>query len=780
MNKYYHILELDKIIDLVKEEVILDSNKHLLDEVLLMNDLDEINYALDEVDEACVLIERSGRVPLYFHSDVSYLLSKILKNGVLTETELLEISRLLETVKATIIYKETLENAEIKAEKFSSNCDLLIYHKDLNLEIKGIITPYGEIKDDASSLLKDIRRKIRDVNKQIQNKLVEIINKSSTMLTQSIVSIRNERYVISVKNDYKNAIKGIIHDTSSSGETVFIEPAAVVELTNKLNTLHEEEKREIYNILRNISLKIANNYYELKANYDLICHFDLVFGKAKYALSIHATKPKINNEGYIELYKCYHPLLNVENIVTNNISIGKSYQGIIITGPNTGGKTVLLKTIGLLSLMTKMGLLLPCSENSQMMIFDNVFADIGDDQSINQNLSTFSSHLKNLVEILNNVTENSLVLLDEVGSGTDPAEGAALAISIFDTLIEKKCLIMATSHYSELKLHAYNSKNVINASVEFNIETLMPTYKLLLGVPGQSNALKISRMLGLDEKVIEKAEHYAYQKDNDINIILDKIVSQSKEMDEKLTEIEKRNNETKILYAEALEFKEKTEQMREKILEKAEKDALKLIDDSIKKSQEILEELLSMRNKETKLHELSDIKHKIKELKSELEGESFIYEERDHDFKANDKVYVVGYNSYGIITKVLKNNRFEVTIGNASVTVTKNMLKLSKQNNTQEDMPKEKTTVKMPKSVSLSLDLRGERYEEAYQRLEKYLDDVALAGFEQVSIIHGFGTGVIREMVQKYLKSSSLVESYRYGGAGEGGQGATIVKMKIK
>ena len=436
MEKYYKILELDKIIQKIQELCQLEETKTNLKNLKLLNDLDKINDTLAEVDEATILIQRMQRFPLYFKSDLRKTLNLINKGYVINLDELLVIAKFLDTIKANQVYLDTIENLKIETKYFKKNVDKLFYPKELNLRIKDIITPYGEINDHATVELAKIRKAIRDTEKNIQVKLQDAISKNSNKLTDTIISIRNDRYVIPVKHEFKNVVKGIIHDQSASGETVFIEPLVVNELNNKLNDLKESEKKEIYSIFLEVSNKVKSFYHELISNLNVIVHLDLVFAKAEYALSINAKKPKLNNKGILELYQCRHPLLNVDEVVPNNVIIGKDYQGIIITGPNTGGKTVLLKTVGLLSIMVKAGLLVPCAEESNMMVFDNVFADIGDEQSIDQNLSTFSSHLKNVINIINNVTENSLVLLDELGSGTDPIEGSALAVSIIEFLLK--------------------------------------------------------------------------------------------------------------------------------------------------------------------------------------------------------------------------------------------------------------------------------------------------------------------------------------------------------
>jgi len=778
MKKYYYTLELNKIIDKVKEFCQLEETKLKLGELELLNDLDAINEALAEVDEATILIQRMNRFPLYFRMDLRKTFTLISKGYIINLEELKEIAKFFDSIKANQIYLETLTDLKIDINYYRNNIERLFYPKDLNTRVKEVLTPYGEISDNATIELAKIRKAIKDTEKNIQGKLQEIISRNASILTETIVSIRNDRYVIPVKNEHKNALKGIIHDQSASGETFFIEPLAISELTNKLNELKENEKREIYNIFREISLKIASIVTNLIENINNFVHLDLVFAKAEYALKINAKKPKVNNKGILELYQCRHPLLNVEDVVPNNVIIGKDYQGIIITGPNTGGKTVLLKTVGLLALMVKAGLLVPCTEESNIMIFDNVFADIGDEQSIDQNLSTFSSHLKNIINILNHATSNSLILLDELGSGTDPVEGAALAIAIIEYFLKLKCMLIVTSHYSDLKTYAFNSDKIINASVEFNINTLMPTYKLLLGVPGKSNALEIAKSLGLSLEIIEKANKYAYNNNNDVNLVLNKLVKQTHELDAKLNELEAKQKELNILIEENKKLKLKIEEERNTIIEKAEKEANKLISESANKINSLITELNEMKLREIKAHELAQIKHEFKELKTNANIETEpIY--TNYEFKINQSVFVEKFKTYGIIVKENKNERYDVQIGNAIVTVEKKFLKPA--DNKAKDYLKPtqtKRTITIKKDVSSTLDLRGLRYEEAYQKLEKYIDDAIYASLHTVSIIHGFGTGVIREMVQNYLKNCPYVASFRYGGAFEGGQGVTIVTFK--
>lgn len=782
MNKYETTLELNVILDKCKEEAFLEVSKQNIIDLQPINDIDLLNNKLDEVDEAYILLERMGKFPIHIKSDtnINYLLSKIHKNGVLEANELSEISNFLDTIRDINIYKLKLDDNNINYFYFDNKTIEIEYFKDLNIKIRKIVTPYGEINDDASPLLRQIRKRIKDLEKNIQNKLMELLQKHGDKLTSPNVSIRNDHFVIPIKTDYKNHIKGIIHDQSSSGETTFIEPQAVLEMNNELNRTKEDEKREIFNILRSISLEIDNYYDSLILSNEIIIDLDIIFAKAKLAKILNCSRPKINDQGIVDLIKCYHPLLNVPKIVSNNVSLGKTYKGIIITGPNTGGKTVLLKTVGLLSLMVKYGLLIPCDKNSEIAIFDNVFCDIGDEQSISQNLSTFSSHLRNVIDIMDNVTNNSLVLVDELGSGTDPVEGSSLAIAIINHLLSINCDIIATSHYSELKLYAYNNDKLINASVEFNVETLKPTYRLLIGVPGMSNALKIASTLGLRNDIINNAVQYVSEKNDNLSVMLDKLVNQSTELDNKLKIIEEEKEELAKLIALQEAENEKTRIERDKIIIKANLEKDQIIQKAKEQLEEMVYEISALKNKSIKPHEISDLKHKIRTLGSE--DLQLTDDNKEFIVEIGMSVYVKGYNSYGTVVKELKNDKYEVQIGIATVKVPKE--DLMKDNNPKVNNIKKNVTsnsnqtVNIKKNVSSKLDLRGLRYEEAEDLIDKFIDDAIYANLKSVTIIHGFGTGTIRKLVHSKLDRNKFVEEYHYGGQGEGGQGATIVNFK--
>ena len=774
MDKYTKLLEFDKILALVQEEATLAKSKQVILEGELSTDLDFINYNLNLVDEAVILKNRMGSIPIHFSDDVGMYLSKVNKAGVLSEHELACVANFLDTIRDLYVYNDKMDSYKIESPLFTNVVKSITYPKELNLRIKEIITPYGEIKDSASPTLKDIRKKIKEADSAIKSKLQEFISKNADKLSQAIVTVRNERYVIPVKNDYKNIVKGIIHDQSASGETVFIEPLSVFEAANKLNRLYEDEKDEIYNILRVVSGRINTYYDELSFAYEEVVKLDIAFAKAKYAIRTNCTKPKINSDGIVEVMGARHPLLNVSKVIANNIIIGKDYKGIIITGPNTGGKTVLLKTIGLLSTMVKFGLLLPCEEESNIMIFDNVYADIGDEQSIEANLSTFSSHLKNVIDIMDNVTNNSLVVLDELGSGTDPLEGSSLAIAIFDYLLKKNCLVVATSHYSELKMHAYNSSEIINASVEFDEVTLKPTYRLLIGVPGMSNALNIARNLGLNKDVINSAEAYVFNRSDDLNMMLDKLVKQSKALDNKLQELEQAKKElNEKLLAEAKKYEE-IKASEEAIINKANKDAKLLLEKKMEEVNELLDELKSV--KKVSLPDLANLKHKANMLEDGYIASADL--PKKEEIKEGDNVYIKSYECYGKVVKDLGNDKYNVSIGNATMRIAKSDLRLSKIDADIDVKTKSTSSFTPRKQVSLKLDLRGMRYEEAKDKIDAYLDEAMYNGLHQVTIIHGFGTGTVRKLVQERLKANKNVASFRYGGDGEGGQGATIVEFK--
>jgi len=778
MDKYVKLLELDQILQRASEHAVMIPTKRLFDELVPLNDITIIEELLTETEEAVRIVLRFSDAPIYFDSDIAAIAKKASKGAVLAPQEIYDIVRMNQTIKANEKLLETINNNKMTVECYAKYVGKFIIHQPLHKRIVDSIDPYGEILDSASPELKAARSKIKNLEKDIRSRMQEIVTKHASMLSQGIITIRNDRLVVPVKQEYKNVFKGIIHDESASGETVFMEPSSVYEKNNDLNRAKEDVKKEEYRVLRQLSLEVGENSEVILNNFLTIVDLDFIFAKAKYAMAITASKPKTNNVGFMDILNARHPLLKVKKVVSNSVTFGKGYHGIIITGPNTGGKTVLLKTVGLIALMVKCGLLVPCDEMSDVMIYDQVFSDIGDEQSIGQNLSTFSSHMTNIIHILNHITPNSLVLLDEVGSGTDPKEGSSLAIAILDYLLSMNVMFIVTTHYSELKAYAYNSEKVINASVEFNVETLSPTYKLLLGVPGQSNAYKICASLGLYPSIIEQASNYASISDSNIQTMISKLEHQSLELEKKLKTIEEEKQKY-IKTNETLNIQlKKQDEEKTLLFVKAKKEAEEMVEKVTAQAKQVLNEIEELKNKEVKLHEIAAVKFKLKNIEIESPIEEILEEERE--YVVGDFVFIETYNQSGVIKQILKNNRFQVQIGNIFVKLNRKQLKLAKEPVFKAKIERvvSQTSVKIDKSVSLSLDLRGERYEDALIRLERYLDDCLVANYKQVTIVHGHGTGVIREMVQNVLKTNKSVKSFRYGAGGEGGVGATIVNFK--
>ena len=780
MNKYYKKLEFDQIIDKLKDFAVNEVTKKEVDNLQSSNDLEYLNEILSQTDEALCIINRLERAPLMISNNYEKFLNITSKGGVLSAFELYDTIRLYSTIKANQKLLINLQKENIECKYYQSFVESLVYHQYIDEKLKKSINEDGEIFDDASPNLKNIRQKLKNIESRIKSKLQEIINKDANKLSQLIVTIRNGCYCLPVRAEYKNSFPGTIIDQSASSQTVYIEPLAIgnmkVEIANLLNL----EKEEIEKILRELSRLLTEYDEELRNNFKVICYIDNVFARAMLAQSYQGSKPKINKEGTLNLVNARHPLLKVKKVIPNNVSFGDKYYGIIITGPNTGGKTVLIKTVGLLSIMIKYGLLIPADASSNIMIYDNIYCDIGDDQSIQNNLSTFSSHIGNISQIIDNVTPNSLALFDEIGSGTDPIEGSNLAVAILKYLINKKVSFITTTHYSELKNFGFNEEHVINASMEFNDQTLEPTYRLVLGISGSSNAFNIARRLGLKNEIIENAENLAKQSDTEERHLIQKLEQEYLKLSEERTLLNKKIAEYEKTKAEYELKIEQLEKDKERILKKVEAKYKEEIEYKLAEIDEILEELNELKNrKDIKLHEIIDVKSKVSNVKKVKEQpKKVVKKNKDEKIEVGDNVFVSAYGQYGIVQKILKDGKYQVAIGNI-------LIKLSK-----EELSKVETVVEEKDSsnvhyisdsnsrVSLTLDLRGERYDTAKDKLEKYIDDLIIHKIHQATIIHGYGTGVIRELVQNFVKNNKNIASYRYGGENEGGFGVTIITLK--
>lgn len=764
---YYELetLEFNKILDRITSFSYLDRSIDLIKNIKPINDIETISLWLDETDEMRNFIVKFGDLPFGLKEDTFNYISQASKGGTLSIREIHLVNELVKMGRNIKKTKTNLSN-QFSFNYLSNYIDKISELNELSKEIDRCILDDLTISDNASSELLRIRREIKLLEVRLKNKLQEIISSKKECLIDTNIVIRDDRLCLQIKQEYKNTFKGIIHGESATGLTIYIEPQATYEISNELLNKQTLEKEEINKILKMLSSNISSYSNELFINIDNITFLDIISSKAKYGINF--TKPELNDKGYLELNFAKHPLLD-EKAVPLNISLGNKYKTIIITGPNTGGKTVSLKTVGLLTLMTQAGILIPC-KSAKIAVFDNIYSDIGDEQSIEQSLSTFSSHMKKIVNIVNTINDNSLVLLDELGGGTDPVEGSALAISLLNYFMDKNARIIITTHYPSLKEYGYENSQILNASMEFNEETYMPTYRLLLGISGKSNAFLISKHLGLDENIIKDANKYLYE-DNSDNLLMKNIEEKGLYLNKLIEENEELKKEIiKEKNKYASEIKE-LELKQADIIKRAKDDANKIYAEAREKASELMKDVENLLNENTKLNDVATVKHKINSLKTEKEVNLNIKE-----LNIGDTVTIIPYECNGEIISINK-DKYKVRFGNLEKEFKVTDLKYAYTEIKKEIKPK-KYSDKVFKSVSTKLDLRGYRYEDAYIALDKYIDDCVCAKLPSATIIHGFGTGTIRKLVWDYLKNNKFVKEYRFGGEGEGLNGATVVYFK--
>ncbi|MDQ0215449.1 DNA mismatch repair protein MutS2 [Oikeobacillus pervagus] len=783
-KKVLSTLEFYKIKELLKEYASSSLGKEKVDTMIPATSYEEVVRLQDETDEAVQALRLTGHAPLSGIYDIRAHVKRAQIGGMLNGGEFVQIGSTIHAGRMMKRYiVELIEEKEIDLPILSSKEEQLPILISLHEEIKQAIDENGDVLDSASDTLRHLRSQLRTSEGRIREKLEGMIRSKNAqkMLSDAIVTIRNDRYVIPVKQEYRSHYGGIIHDQSASGQTLFIEPESVVQLNNQLREIKLKEQEEIERILFRLTGFIDENADELFVLVRVLSDLDFVFAKAKYGKTIKASKPSVNERGYIRLVQARHPLIPLEEVVANNIELGNEFTAIVITGPNTGGKTVTLKTVGLAILMAQAGLQIPVGEGSEIGVFQSVFADIGDEQSIEQSLSTFSSHMVNIVDILKEVDANSLVLFDELGAGTDPQEGAALAIAILDEVHDRGARIIATTHYPELKAYGYNRDGVVNASVEFNVETLSPTYRLLIGVPGRSNAFEISKKLGLQEWVIERARKHIGTDTNEVENMI-----ASLERSKKLAEQEEKEAKEYLKHAEKLQ-KELQKQMiefyehKDEMIANAERKAKSLVEKAQEESEEVIRDLRKLRlqkNAEVKEHELIEARKRLSDaVPSIAKSNMKKVKKKLHSYQPGDEVKVVNFDQKGHLVEKVSDNEWLVQMGIMKMKVKESNLEFIKSDKKAETKPL--ATVRgRDYHVKLELDLRGERYEDALLKVEKYIDDAILAGYPRVSIIHGKGTGALRKGVQQYLKNHRSVKGTRLGEAGEGGSGVTVVELK--
>ena len=790
-EKTLRVLEYNKILNLLLEKAESQLGKELVKKIQPSTNIKEIISLLEETDEALSILIHRGNPPLYGIHNIGPEVKRTEIGGSLTPGGLLKISDSLRVSRGLKGFIK--ESQSEKSPHYPIVEGLVIglsVFKNIEDEINNAIINENEVSDNASSTLRSIRRQIASKNDAVKDKLNSIINSQSNKkyLQDSIVTMREGRYVIPVKQENRGNVPGLVHDVSSSGATAFVEPMAVVELNNQLRELEMKERDEIERILAELSAMVAVESESIFNNQKILQKLDFIFAKGKLALDMKATKPILNDRGYINIKQGRHPLLGVDNVVPIDVYLGDEFTSLIITGPNTGGKTVTLKTVGLFTLMAQSGLNIPADYNSEIAVFDQVFADIGDEQSIEQSLSTFSSHMTNIVDILNNVKLNSLILFDELGAGTDPTEGAALAMSILDHLLKMNVRTIATTHYSQLKLYALTTENVRNASVEFNVETLRPTYRLLIGVPGKSNAFEISRRLGIQDYIIDYAKNLVSQENIQFEDVLQAIERDRLETEQSRQEAEKLKTEIEKLKTDLSLDKDKTKEMRDKILQQAREEARDLLKNAKLESDLIISELRDIstevgKERNKRIQEAKDmLSSKIDEVDSSISRDVLNVKAKKppKNLKIGETVEVLSLNQTGEILSLPDDGgNVTVQIGIMKVNVHISTLRRSSSEANNKVEKKTRTMISSKsKTIKNEIDLRGRNIEEAILELDKYIDDSYMAGLKEIHIIHGKGTGALREGLQNYFRGHRLVKSHRVGKYGEGGMGVTVLEIK--
>jgi len=761
-------LEFTKIKELLKKKAQTAAGKDRIDRLTPLTDKEALKKTLEETREAYQYIADEAEPSFFGVHDLTEALKRTDIQGTLDAKEFIEI---LDHIEATArIRRETLRYPEKIDETFSlcQYAEALEVPESLRNSIRNVFDDHGEIKDDASKELKAIRKELNTQERRIKDALETALKREKKKLAEDLITIRHDRYVIPIKAGEKNSVKGTIIDYSNSGETAYIEPANVQSLTAKKLQLETKEKHEIEKILAALSVEVADNSDILRQNTDLLCELDVLFAKADYGFEIEGSIPEIGQT--IHLLKARHPLIPKEEVVANTITFDDETKMMVITGSNTGGKTVTLKTIGLLNIMGQSGLMVPAVEGSTIRLFDAIRADIGDEQSIEQSLSTFSSHMSRIVDILNRYDDNQLILLDELGSGTDPKEGSALAMSILEHLAQKDSLVVATTHYPELKAYAYTKDFVMNASVEFDEETLNPTYRLLLRTPGESHAFLIGERLGLSKSIIEGAKKDVLTTRSEVSDLIDKLKKESVKLDKEVQKYETLRKELEEERQAVKALKKELQSEKANLREKMEVENQKAMRQTKKKAEALIRELEEMKEKSFKEHELAEKKHQTKSLQEEKDHKT----DKAHDFKPGDRVYILKFNRYGELEKKQKDG-WLVKMGALKSVFKEDEMEYAEEQK-QVDLPEKQPTQSTPKKqVSSTLDLRGERVESARERLLKYIDDCALSKQPYATVIHGFGTLALRKMVKDVASSHDLIKRHRDGEGSEGGQGVTVL-----
>ena len=788
-KKILQTLEFDKVKQMLSSHIVTKLGEEHLQQLAPLTDYAKIEEYLIETEDAVKVLRLRGGIPIPVLENIKPHMKRIEIGAMLNGLELAQVGRVLRTVTELQQFFEDLREAEIELERLYEWSDKMVALPELAKVIRISVDEDGHVTDEASSELKGIRQSIRRAEQGVREQLDGILRGgNSKYLSDTIVTMRNDRYVIPVKSEYRSHFGGVVHDQSASGQTVFVEPRQVVELNNKLRQHQIAERKEIERILAELSNELEPFRQDILQNAFVLGKLDFINSKAVFGKTIKGIVPALSKEKHVSLKQARHPLIAPEKVVANDIILGEDYQAIVITGPNTGGKTITLKTLGLLQLMGQAGLPIPAHEDSVIGVFSEVYADIGDEQSIEQNLSTFSSHMTNIVDILKHLDKDSLVLFDELGAGTDPQEGAALAISILDQVGQIGAFVMATTHYPELKVYGYNRSGTINASMEFDVDTLSPTYHLLIGIPGRSNAFDISKRLGLSSSIIEQSKQIIDGESQDLNEMISDLENQRKMTETEYLEMRHYVDESESLHHDLKEAYVLFFEEREKELNKAKAKANEIIEEAQAKAEGIISDIRQMQlrsssSSNVKEHELIDVKTQLSDLKHEethLAKNKVLQKAKvKKTFKVGDDVMVETFGQRGTLINKVGNKEWQVQLGILKMNVSEDNMTLLAP---EKEPVRRMTSVRSDSggsrsSVKTQLDLRGKRFEEAVAEVDQYIDAALLAGYPQVTIVHGRGTGALKKGVQDYLKNNRRVKKYEYAPPNQGGDGATIVSF---
>ena len=787
-HKITETLEFARIKGMLAHYLVSAAGHHELERMVPQGDYDRVQQYLTETTDGADILRLEGGIPIPKLADIQPQMKRLKIGANLNGTELTQVTKVLQTSMSVKNFFDEMREKKIKLRVLDQLVDRLVTIPSITQRLVRSVDPDGRLNDEASSKLHGIRQLIVKTEGEIHQQMERYTRgKGAKYLSEPVVTIRNDRYVVPALARYRNKLGGVVHDQSASGQTLYIEPAGVVEYNNRLRQAQIEERQEMLRILAELSALIAPYRHDIQNNERVLGKLDFINAKAALAHDMKASLPLLSRENHVNLRHARHPLIDPKKVVPNDIKIGEDYQAIVITGPNTGGKTITLKTLGLIQLMGQSGLFIPAEEGSTIGVFDNIFADIGDEQSLEQNLSTFSGHMDNVKAILDQITDRSLVLLDELGAGTDPKEGAALAMAILDQIGSKGSTVVITTHYPELKVYGYDRAKTINASMEFDTETLQPTYRLMLGIPGRSNGIEIAQRLGIDAAVIDEARSLVSDDSQDLNKMIGDLVAQRKaarEENERLTKLVADNERTqKELDEKLTRFNEQ----RDKLFDQARSKANHQVSMAKRKANSIIHHLRQLEMQQganVKENQLIDAQGALNALHQEdprLKHNSVLKRAKaKHDLHKGDAVMVKSYGQYGELLDKRGNHKWEVQIGILKMEIDERDLeKVDKKS-----LPKEKETRRssavhttQTRHTSARLDLRGHRYEQAMSELSDFIDHALLNNLSSVTIIHGKGTGALRKGTQQYLQSNPRVKSFSYAAPNNGGDGATIVNL---